>query len=43
MRYGVLGQLELQEGGERVSIAQGRQRLLIAVLLVHANEPVSSD
>ena len=43
MRYGVLGQLELHDGGVKVPIAQGHQRLLLAVLLVHANEPVSSE
>ena len=43
MRYGILGQLEVHQDGRRVSIAQGRQRLLLAVLLVYANEPVSSE
>ena len=43
MRYGILGQLELHDRGVKVPIAQGHQRLLLAVLLVHANEPVSSE
>jgi YVTN family beta-propeller protein len=43
MRFGILGQLEVSDGARDVTIAQGRQRLLLAVLLVHANEPVSSE
>ena len=43
MRYRILGQLEVHNGAGRVQIAQGRQRLLLAVLLVHANEPVSKE
>ncbi|HYZ28561.1 MAG TPA: BTAD domain-containing putative transcriptional regulator, partial [Thermoleophilaceae bacterium] len=43
MRYGILGQLEVRDGTRTVPVAQGRQRLLLAVLLVHANEVVSRD
>jgi len=43
MRYGILGHLELHDGDDSVSIAQGHQRLLLAVLLVHANEAVSNE
>jgi YVTN family beta-propeller protein len=43
MRYGILGHLEVYDGTGTVPIAQGRARLLLAVLLVHAGEPVSSD
>src|SRR5262245_38349792 len=42
-RYGVLGQLEVHAGGRRIELAHGRQRLLLATLLVHAGEPVSKD
>jgi YVTN family beta-propeller protein len=43
MRYGILGHLELHDGDGSVPIAQGHQRLLLAVLLVHANEAVASE
>lgn len=41
--YGILGPLELRDGSRLVSLAQGRQRQLLAVLLLHPNEVVSSD
>jgi DNA-binding SARP family transcriptional activator/ABC-type branched-subunit amino acid transport system substrate-binding protein len=43
MRYRVLGPLEVQDGTRRVQLRQGRQRLLLAVLLMAGGEPVSSD
>src|SRR4051812_30183736 len=44
MRYGLLGSLEVSDDGSRtVALAHGRQRLLVAVLLLHANEVLSSD
>jgi DNA-binding SARP family transcriptional activator len=43
MRYRILGQLEVHNGADGVQIGQGRQRLLLAVLLTHANAPVSSE
>jgi YVTN family beta-propeller protein len=43
MRYRILGQLELREGDKTVSLPQGRLRVLLAVLLLRANESVSSD
>jgi DNA-binding SARP family transcriptional activator/ABC-type branched-subunit amino acid transport system substrate-binding protein/DNA-binding beta-propeller fold protein YncE len=43
MRYCILGPLEVQDGLRAVPLAQGRQRVLLAVLLLHANEAVSSD
>jgi DNA-binding SARP family transcriptional activator/ABC-type branched-subunit amino acid transport system substrate-binding protein/streptogramin lyase len=43
MRYGILGQLEVRDGTRTVPVANGRQRLLMSVLLMHADEPVSSD
>jgi DNA-binding SARP family transcriptional activator len=43
MRYRMLGPLEAQDGSRMVPLPQGRQRLLLAVLLVLANEIVSRD
>src|SRR3954453_14758500 len=43
MRYRILGPLEASDGTRVIPLAQGRQRLLLAVLLVHANEAISSD
>ena len=43
MRYRILGQLEVHNGTDGAQIGQGRQRLLLAVLLTHANAPVSSE
>jgi DNA-binding SARP family transcriptional activator/streptogramin lyase len=40
MRFSVLGPLEVHNGDTPVSIGGGQQRKLLAVLLVHANEPV---
>ena len=39
MRYSILGPLEVRD----VSLGQGRQRLLLAVLLLHRNEVLSSE
>src|SRR4051794_8838417 len=43
MRFGILGPLQVTDGSRTVSLAQGRQRLLLTVLLLHANEAVSTD
>jgi YVTN family beta-propeller protein len=43
MRYGVLGPLEVWDGARRVPLPQGRQRLLLAVLLLNANQTLSTD
>lgn len=43
MRYRVLGPLEVRDGPRNVPLRKGRQRLLLAVLLLRANETVSSD
>ena len=40
MRYGILGHLEVYDGTRMVPVAHGRSRLLLAVLLVHADAPV---
>ena len=43
IEYGILGPLEVAAGGRRVTLGAGRQRRLLAVLLVHAGEVVSTD
>jgi DNA-binding SARP family transcriptional activator/streptogramin lyase len=43
MRYAILGPLEVYDGTQPLGIGGGRQRKLLGVLLVHANESVSSD
>jgi DNA-binding SARP family transcriptional activator/WD40 repeat protein len=43
MRYGLLGSLDVRDGSRTVSLPQGRQRLLLAVLLLHPNQTLSRD
>lgn len=43
VRFCVLGPLEVLRDGERVRLGGQRQRALLALLLMHANEPVSVD
>ena len=43
IEFRVLGSLEVVEGDRRLALGSPRQRLLLAVLLVHRGEPVSSD
>ena len=43
MRFCVLGPLEAYENGRSVAVGGGRQRALLALLLVHAGEIVSRD
>jgi predicted ATPase/DNA-binding SARP family transcriptional activator len=43
MDFRILGPLEVDEAGRAIRIVGGRQRALLAILLVHANEPVSTD
>jgi DNA-binding SARP family transcriptional activator/DNA-binding beta-propeller fold protein YncE len=43
MRFLILGPLEVRDGEESVALGGGQQRKLLAILLVHANEVVSSD
>src|SRR5690242_6983734 len=43
MRYGILGPLEVRSDVGEVPLANGKQRLLLAVLLVHANEAISTE
>jgi len=43
MEFRVLGPVEVYEGGRQLPIAAAKQRSLIAILLMHANETVSAD
>jgi DNA-binding SARP family transcriptional activator len=43
MEFKILGPLEAREGGRELRCRGHKQRLLLAVLLLHANEVVSSD
>jgi DNA-binding SARP family transcriptional activator len=43
VEFRILGPLEATKDGRAVTFAGGRQRALLAVLLVHANEVVSAD
>jgi DNA-binding SARP family transcriptional activator len=43
MDFQILGPLEVQAGGRKVQLPGRRQRALLAYLLVHANDVVSSD
>jgi predicted ATPase/DNA-binding SARP family transcriptional activator len=43
VEFRILGPLELLEDGRLIELAGSRQRGLLALLLVHANEVVSSD
>ena len=43
MRYGVLGPLEVREGERPLSLGGAKQRALLAVLLLNANDVVSVD
>jgi predicted ATPase/DNA-binding SARP family transcriptional activator len=43
MDFRILGPLEVDEAGRAIPIVGGRQGALLAILLLHANEPVSTD
>src|SRR4051794_39262229 len=43
MEFQVLGPLEVHRGGEPLALGPAKQRALLAILLVHANQVVSSD
>jgi predicted ATPase/DNA-binding SARP family transcriptional activator len=43
MDFRILGPLEVEDGGRTIPLAGDRQRVLLAILLIHANEPVSAD
>jgi DNA-binding SARP family transcriptional activator len=41
--FGILGPLEVRDGDRRIEIRGAKLRTLLAVLLLHANEVVSTD
>src|SRR5262245_49097584 len=43
MQFQILGTLEARRDGRQVELGPAKQRTLLAILLVHANEVVSSD
>ena len=43
LRYLILGPLEVREGDEGVELRGGQQRKLLAILLLHSGEAVSTD
>lgn len=43
MQFRILGPLEVTSDGEQIALGGASQRALVAVLLLHANEVVSSD
>jgi DNA-binding SARP family transcriptional activator len=43
MEFRLLGALEVRDGGRRVALGAGRQRAVLAILLLHANQVVASD
>ena len=43
MEFRILGPLEVLSNGEALDLGGQKQRALLAVLLLHANEVVSSD
>jgi DNA-binding SARP family transcriptional activator/DNA-binding beta-propeller fold protein YncE len=43
MEFRVLGHVEAYEGGRRLTIGAAKQRSLLAILLIHANEVISAD
>ena len=43
MEFCVLGQLEAWRDGERLALGQIKQRSLLALLVIHANQAVSTD
>jgi DNA-binding SARP family transcriptional activator len=43
MDYRILGPLEVFVGDRPVELSGDKQRALLAILLLHANEPVSAD
>src|SRR5438105_9385824 len=43
MEFGILGPLQIRDGEREVSLTGAKQRALLATLLLHAGEVVSSD
>ena len=43
MKFGILGPLEVLVAGQRLELGGNKQRQLLAILLLNANEVVSAD
>jgi DNA-binding SARP family transcriptional activator len=43
MEFRILGLMEVLDGGRRLPLPRGRGRALLALLVLHAGEPVSAD
>ena len=43
MEFRVLGPLEVRDGAGELALGRGKQRALLAVLLVHAGDAVPAD
>ena len=43
MEFRMLGPLEVLDGGREIAVGGGKQRALLAVLLLNANEVVPSE
>jgi DNA-binding SARP family transcriptional activator len=43
MEFRILGPLEVAEHGSRLNVGRGKERSVLAILLLHANEVISSD
>ena len=43
MDFGILGPLEARDGGRAVALGGSKQRALLALLLLHANETLTAD
>src|SRR3954471_24005167 len=43
MEFGILGPLEVRQDGRPVAVGGPKPRAVLAVLLLHANEPVNAD
>ncbi|MDQ3875236.1 MAG: AfsR/SARP family transcriptional regulator, partial [Actinomycetota bacterium] len=43
MEFRILGPLEVHAGGRTVPLGGGKQRAVLAILLLHANQPVSTN
>jgi DNA-binding SARP family transcriptional activator/streptogramin lyase len=43
MEFRILGPLEVAEHGSRLNVGRGKERSVLAILLLHANEVISSE
>ena len=43
MNFRILGPLEVLDEGRALSVGGSKQRALLALLVLHANEPLSTD